>query len=138
MNLTNEQKEAMRDAVKQCCLNADCKTIAKIFETAKWTWCDFAGDYIPTEREIRRSLYGLGKDALEALVKDCEDDTFDTDNPNPYTSSSGRLFFTIDFNTLEGKVVSIVEDACFSVGIRTEFATAEIANDNDYYKIEIL
>lgn len=125
----------LTNTIRECCKNADCDTMEKIFECADWTWNDHItnGTYHPTARELRTFMYELGKSALDSLMKDYESEDWGKQRPNPKTVMSGRLFFTIDWE-IQGEEVNVLRDVVISCGINHEFATTTIddVSQNDY------
>ena len=123
------------NAICECCKNADCDTMERIFECADWTWNEYVTDeaYHPTARELRTCMYKLGKSALDSLIEDYESEDWGKQCPNPKTVMSGRLFFTIDWE-IQGEEVDVLRDVVMSCGINRGFATTRIddVSRNDY------
>ncbi len=140
MELTKTQKQMVNNAVRECCKNADCATMSRIFDCAEWTWRDRVtdNDYTPTDREIMRSLYELGKNCLDSLIEDVRNNEWDETNPNPYTMKCGRLYFSIDwsFHNDDG-IYDIVSGAEFLCGIEMEASSTTICDiSQDSYIVE--
>lgn len=121
-------RTALHHAVVECCKHADCDKMSRIFKMADWTWCDpVTGEYHPSQREIRTSLYKLGDCCVDSLVKDIEEGTLDKTNPRDYTFNSGRLFFDINFEIC-GDELDVVRDVVMECGIRTELSRTIIGD----------
>lgn len=86
-------------------------------------------------REIRTTLYGLGKSALNQLIADIENGliTEGQQELSIYKTGTGRLYFAIDLE----RGNEIIDRAVMVCGIETE-ATRTMITDvrDDYYEIE--
>lgn len=135
MEKIKDLRDILSNAIRECCKNADCNTLEKIFECADWTWNDHVtgAPFHPTAREIRASMYELGKDAVNALMKDYESKDWRKEPPRPKTVMSGRLFFTIYWE-IQGEEVDVLRDVKMACGVSNEFATTNIEpyTDDDY------
>lgn len=138
MEKIKDLRSILTNAICECCKNADCDTLEKIFECADWTWNDHVTDesYHPTAREIRTSMYELGKDALDSLMVDYESKDWGKEPPRPKTVMSGRLFFSIDWE-IQGEEVEVLRDVVLACGISHELATTTIDDvTNDFYTVD--
>ena len=135
MEKIKDLRNILRKTICQCCTNADCDTMERIFQCADWRWTDFVTykEYHPTAREIRKRMYELGIDALDSLMEDYETEDWSVQKPKPKTVMYGRLFFTIDWE-IQGEEVDVLRDVVMTCGIIHEFAntTIEAYTDSDF------
>lgn len=134
-------EKLLKKAVRECCTNADCYKLAKIFESVDWRWVDRVTDemYIPNERDIRNALFTIGTDALNTLIKDYDNGRWDDTNPKSYILESGRLFFSIEWEHFNRDTkFRFVEDISISCGLNQSFCdcTIEKLEDTNAYSIE--
>ena len=133
MEKINDLRTILTDAIRECCKNADCDTMERIFDAADWTWTDHVTDesYHPSARDIRNTLYDLGKSALDSLIEDYNGDDF---HSKPYNTSSGGLYFSIDFDVPSSEKFDFMRHVVFNCGILTKTAITNIDDfsQNDY------
>ena len=133
MEKINDLRTILTDAIRECCKYADCDTMERIFDAADWTWTDLVTDesYHPSARDIRNTLYDLGKSSRDSLMKDYNGEDF---QPKPYKTSSGRLYFSIDFDVPSIEKFNFMRHVVFNCGILTEAAITSIDDfsQNDY------
>lgn len=130
MELTNHEKQMLRNAMRECVKHADCEMLENVFRHGEWTWADhiLEDDYTPTAREIRNTLYDLGQSSLKSLIEKYENGKWDAQNPYPLTTSSGRLYFTIDWEPDSADGALFIENMVMVCGVQTETARTEITD----------
>lgn len=137
MELSNDFKHILHNAMLTCVKHTDCDMLSDVFREADWTYIDpiLDSEYHPSARELRNKLFDLGQSAVKQMISDYEADKW---NPEvtQYSWEGGRLSFDVRWDKGTDGQTDFIRDFVMMCNIKTSMCVSYMGELNkDYYNV---